>query len=616
MRTKLFFLSLALLGGVSSWAGTKITYDFQAAATAGETIVADGNTESLSYWSNSNAFNYIKDTESLKLFKHFAGRALDYTLSTANGRHGIYSSNGRELAIVGLSVGDKVTVTLAASWLSTSIANASGLVSLGDAEETLNQGATVADGSTLTLKSGTYMMLSAPKSSSNWTGAFAKIEIEYSDGTVDKVLPPTITSELDGLNANVTITAQKTMLGAWPTTYYTTDYTTPTTGSTSFTTGSTTVEVSDFTTVQAFSQVGENASTVVSEDIEAGVAQNYFKEEYDFTSTTETLDLETSAYAAPYSATYNAFKANNAFMNGRFALGNSSNLTLNGSALYFNTGSDNNNGFGFVVIGLKSGDKVAFYHNGKTLQATDKDTKLTGLNQWNTPASGRFYTVNKDGDLKFIGKNYLYLYKVVILTQSTKTTISTAGLATFCCNGNVDFSGIDNLKAYKASVSGSTVTLTSVTTAAKGEGVLLRNTSGGELTEKTYTIPVATTAVTKNSGNEFVGTLTNITVNQVDGDYTNFVLSKEGDVVGFFKAKTSGDGGTNVGAGKAYLPVLTSGLSEARRVSVVFDDETTAIDTIQTSKSAVDGYYDLQGRRVTQPMKGLYIVNGKKIVIK
>ena len=29
-----------------------------------------------------------------------------------------------------------------------------------------------------------------------------------------------------------------------------------------------------------------------------------------------------------------------------------------------------------------------------------------------------------------------------------------------------------------------------------------------------------------------------------------------------------------------------------------------------------NGYYDLQGRRVAQPAKGLYIVNGKKMVIK
>ena len=34
------------------------------------------------------------------------------------------------------------------------------------------------------------------------------------------------------------------------------------------------------------------------------------------------------------------------------------------------------------------------------------------------------------------------------------------------------------------------------------------------------------------------------------------------------------------------------------------------------SKLKVEGYYDLQGRKVAQPTKGLYIHNGKKVVIK
>ncbi len=42
----------------------------------------------------------------------------------------------------------------------------------------------------------------------------------------------------------------------------------------------------------------------------------------------------------------------------------------------------------------------------------------------------------------------------------------------------------------------------------------------------------------------------------------------------------------------------------------------TGIEKVQSSKSKVQGYYDLQGRKVAQPTKGLYIVNGKKIVIK
>ena len=47
-----------------------------------------------------------------------------------------------------------------------------------------------------------------------------------------------------------------------------------------------------------------------------------------------------------------------------------------------------------------------------------------------------------------------------------------------------------------------------------------------------------------------------------------------------------------------------------------FVDETTAIQSIDGSKSNVGPFYDLQGRRVDNPTKGVYFVNGKKIVIK
>lgn len=42
---------------------------------------------------------------------------------------------------------------------------------------------------------------------------------------------------------------------------------------------------------------------------------------------------------------------------------------------------------------------------------------------------------------------------------------------------------------------------------------------------------------------------------------------------------------------------------------------TTGIENMEHSPSATDQYYDLQGRRVAHPTKGLYIVNGRKVVV-
>ena len=56
----------------------------------------------------------------------------------------------------------------------------------------------------------------------------------------------------------------------------------------------------------------------------------------------------------------------------------------------------------------------------------------------------------------------------------------------------------------------------------------------------------------------------------------------------------------------------------ARSLTFDIDEEggTTSINTVQGSGVMVNGYYNLNGQRVAQPTKGLYIVNGKKVVIK
>ena len=85
--------------------------------------------------------------------------------------------------------------------------------------------------------------------------------------------------------------------------------------------------------------------------------------------------------------------------------------------------------------------------------------------------------------------------------------------------------------------------------------------------------------------------------------------------IGFYKVKSNV---TNIPGNKAFL-VLTSAEAQAKGFVLEFEDGgTTGIETIENSKhSTEDGvYYDLQGRRVENPTRGVYIVNGKKVVIK
>ena len=85
--------------------------------------------------------------------------------------------------------------------------------------------------------------------------------------------------------------------------------------------------------------------------------------------------------------------------------------------------------------------------------------------------------------------------------------------------------------------------------------------------------------------------------------------------IGFYKLNNTV---TTIPGNKAFL-VLTNAEAQAKGFILEFEDGgTTGIETIESSKySTEDGvYYDLQGRRVENPTRGVYIVNGKKVVIK
>ena len=133
-----------------------------------------------------------------------------------------------------------------------------------------------------------------------------------------------------------------------------------------------------------------------------------------------------------------------------------------------------------------------------------------------------------------------------------------------------------------------------------GEGVVLKNTSGSSITMT----PTDEAGTGNYSDNSLVGT--KIAISNPGNAY---VLNKGNAGIGFYKLKDTG----TIGANKAYLTY--SGGGDARE-SFGFGN-TTSINDVRGQKEEVRGeYYDLQGRRVSQPTRGLYIVNGKKVVIK
>ena len=194
-----------------------------------------------------------------------------------------------------------------------------------------------------------------------------------------------------------------------------------------------------------------------------------------------------------------------------------------------------------------------------------------------------------------------------ITINCVRKAISDAGYATYCSPYALDFTNVSGLTAYEATISGTTVTFVDVNDSeagaadqlfAAGEGMLLKGAEG------TYTIPVIASAP-ENTDNKFVGTITG-EENVAAGI---FVLMNQNNKVGFYKTKNP----FTVGAHTAYLPAIAG----ARDFIGFDEDSTTGVEELKNSKiEELNSVYDLQGRRVNKAQKGMYIVNGKKVVIK
>lgn len=182
-------------------------------------------------------------------------------------------------------------------------------------------------------------------------------------------------------------------------------------------------------------------------------------------------------------------------------------------------------------------------------------------------------------------------------------TITDAKYATCVTTAATDFSKTDGIKAYIAAVNAAKtkVELTEVIKVAAGVPVILNGSA------KDYTLHYTTASTDNVTGNELLvsdGTVTG------DKSGTIYVLANGKSGVGFYPVED----GSAITAGKAYLRVPAG----ARQFIGFGDDNgATGIDSLTPALSkGEEVYYDLQGRRVAQPTKGLYIVNGKKVIIK
>ena len=206
------------------------------------------------------------------------------------------------------------------------------------------------------------------------------------------------------------------------------------------------------------------------------------------------------------------------------------------------------------------------------------------------------------------GSPWHYYIKAEIVSMPVK--IGSSGYATFSCDRALNFEGTD-IKAYVASnVNSTVVNMTSVTNAPAGTGLFLK----GE-TEETANIPVIVTSeATAVSGNLlYPGTGESVASTN---DTYRYVFQNQASGAGFYKLPTDG---VVIPKGKSYLEIPASSAPQAPSFSIELNGETTGIKVLNFNEDNNlnnDRMFDLQGRRIVEPTRGVYIVNGKKVIIK
>ena len=123
-----------------------------------------------------------------------------------------------------------------------------------------------------------------------------------------------------------------------------------------------------------------------------------------------------------------------------------------------------------------------------------------------------------------------------------------------------------------------------------------------------YDFTVSTAEATTIENNALVAATSDVTATGKE-----YALTQQNGVVGFARVQE----GVVIPAGKAYLVVeQTAEESAAKFLAITVGGETTGINGVNATAADSDAYYTLQGQKTLKPAKGLYIHNGKKVIIK
>lgn len=191
-------------------------------------------------------------------------------------------------------------------------------------------------------------------------------------------------------------------------------------------------------------------------------------------------------------------------------------------------------------------------------------------------------------------------------TSATITIKNGFTATTFSCDKALDFSNVEGITAFIITDDkGST---TPVTKVPAGKGLYIVGAEGN------YEVPFLAdeTKAEDVSANWLIPT-DGTTEFKSDESTTYYAFGKQNGKEAFYKVPTSG---YTPSANKAVL-VVNAPASSAKEMIVIGGD-VTGIESIENGTIVNDNYYTIDGKLVKgQPtQKGIYVVNGRKVVIK
>ena len=206
--------------------------------------------------------------------------------------------------------------------------------------------------------------------------------------------------------------------------------------------------------------------------------------------------------------------------------------------------------------------------------------------------------------------SYLAVQPAQAIAESSNIVELKAEYGTFCSSLNLDFTNVEGLKAYIVSAyipAEGKVVLTRVMNVPAGTGIIVAGTPNGR-----YEIPEGDGSAVLST--LLVGVTRSKELPVTEGTNTNCILANGTYGVGFYPTT-----GGIIAAGKAYLPLPTSVFeqqSDVKGFTIVFDDATGV-------KSITDGgtegiWYTMDGQMLQHKpsVPGVYVRDGKKVLIK